>query len=228
MCPSVACSPSSSSSRSASPTSWSVSAGGHLSLYRRVLGCRPRHDARRLPARVPPGRRQSSIGRPGAGGGAHRSLGMGRIRTFWTGDRRTARVAILGGAILVGLVVLAEFGGLRDLGYQTFTTEIYNEFQVGFNQPAACALSLSLSCSAGCCLASEDTVEGVADDRLDSGPRRRGRPSRRTLGRARWPWPASAGADRAGHRSPGRVNPLPHCAGRSEHACRRRHWGSPP
>ena len=46
--------------------------------------------------------------------------------------------------MLVGLVVLAEFGAFEILGYQTLTTEIYNEFQVGFNQPAACALSLIL------------------------------------------------------------------------------------
>ena len=55
-----------------------------------------------------------------------------------------ARLAILGGAVLVGLVVLAEFGAFEILGFQTLTTEIYTEFQVGFNQPAACALSLIL------------------------------------------------------------------------------------
>ena len=73
-----------------------------------------------------------------------RSLGLGRVRTFWTVTVGQARLAIFGGAILVGLVVLAEFGAFEILGYQTLTTEIYNEFQVGFNQPAACALSLIL------------------------------------------------------------------------------------
>ena len=73
-----------------------------------------------------------------------RSLGLGRIKTFWTVTVGQARLAIFGGAILVGLVVLAEFGAFEILGYQTLTTEIYNEFQVGFNEPAACALSLIL------------------------------------------------------------------------------------
>ena len=43
-------------------------------------------------------------------------------------------MAIFGGAILVGLVVLAEFGAFEILGYQTLTTEIYNEFQVGLQR----------------------------------------------------------------------------------------------
>ena len=71
-----------------------------------------------------------------------RSLGLGRVRTFWTVTVGQARLAILGGSLLVGLVVLAEFGAFEILGYQTLTTEIYNEFQVGFNEPAACARCL--------------------------------------------------------------------------------------
>jgi ABC-type Fe3+ transport system permease subunit len=55
-----------------------------------------------------------------------------------------ARLAILGGAVLVGLVVLAEFGAFEILGFRTLTTEIYTEFTVGFNAPAACAFSLIL------------------------------------------------------------------------------------
>ena len=51
---------------------------------------------------------------------------------------------ILGGCLLVGLVMLAEYGAFEILGFQTFTTEIYTEFLNGFNSPAACALSLVL------------------------------------------------------------------------------------
>jgi iron(III) transport system permease protein len=69
-------------------------------------------------------------------------------------------VAILGGAILVGLVVLAEFGAFEILGYQTLTTEIYNEFQVGFNEPAACALSLILVLLGAVLLGGEDLLRG--------------------------------------------------------------------
>ena len=113
-----------------------------------------------------------------------RSLGLGRVRTFWTVTVGQARLAIFGGAILVGLVVLAEFGAFEILGYQTLTTEIYNEFQVGFNQPAACALSLILVLLGALLLASEDTVRGHGRSaRLGAGAARQLRPSR---------WDASA------------------------------------
>ncbi len=115
-----------------------------------------------------------------------RSLGMGRIRTFWTVTVGQAKVAILGGAILVGLVVLAEFGAFEILGYQTLTTEIYNEFQVGFNQPAACALSLILVVLGALLLAGEGVIRGGGrSSRIGSGAARVMRPA--SLGRARWP-----------------------------------------
>ena len=146
-----------------------------------------------------------------------RSLGLGRVRTFWTVTVGQARVAILGGAILVGLVVLAEFGAFEILGYQTLTTEIYNEFQVGFNEPAACALSLILVLLGALLLASEDLVRGSGRTaRLGAGAARAAK--RVTLGRAR---PAAAGragaARRPRPRSPGRSDPLPDRAGRTEH-----------
>ena len=39
---------------------------------------------------------------------------------------------------------MAEFGTFEILRFQTFTTEIFTEFQIGFDTPAACALSLVL------------------------------------------------------------------------------------
>ena len=113
-----------------------------------------------------------------------RSLGLGRLRTFWTVTVGQARVAIFGGAILVGLVVLAEFGAFEILGFQTLTTEIYNEFQVGFNEPAACALSLILVLLGALLLASEDAVRGHGrTSRLGAGAARQLRPL--PLGRLR-------------------------------------------
>ena len=120
-----------------------------------------------------------------------RSLGLGRLQTFWTVTVGQARTAIFGGAVLVGLVVLAEFGAFEILGYQTLTTEIYSEFQVGFNEPAACALSLILVLLGGLLLASEDTVRGRGRTaRVGAGAARPIRPV--ALGRARLP--ALAGA----------------------------------
>jgi iron(III) transport system permease protein len=73
-----------------------------------------------------------------------RSLGVGRLRTFFRITVGQARGAILGGCLLVALAMLAEYGAFEILGYQTFTTEIFTEFQVSFNLPAASALVLVL------------------------------------------------------------------------------------
>jgi iron(III) transport system permease protein len=73
-----------------------------------------------------------------------RSLGLGRLRTFWRVTLAQARPAILGGCLLVSLALLAEYGAFEILRYPTFTTEIFTESQVGFNIPAACGLSLVL------------------------------------------------------------------------------------
>jgi iron(III) transport system permease protein len=73
-----------------------------------------------------------------------RSLGAGRLATFWRITLGQARTAILGGCLLVALVLLAEYGAFEILGYQTFTTEIFTEFNVSFNVPTASALSLVL------------------------------------------------------------------------------------
>jgi iron(III) transport system permease protein len=73
-----------------------------------------------------------------------RSLGAGRFVTFWRITIGQARVAILGGCLLVALVLLAEYGAFEILAYQTFTTEIFTEFNVSFNIATASALSLVL------------------------------------------------------------------------------------
>jgi iron(III) transport system permease protein len=73
-----------------------------------------------------------------------RGLGNGRLKTFWRITLGQAKVAILGGCVLVVMVMLAEYGAFEILGYQTFTTEIFTEFQQSFNIASACALSLVL------------------------------------------------------------------------------------
>lgn len=73
-----------------------------------------------------------------------RSLGRGPWRTFFSITLRQSRFALLGGCLLVALYLLAEFGAFSILRFQTFTTVIYEEFQIGFNTPAAAALSLVL------------------------------------------------------------------------------------
>lgn len=73
-----------------------------------------------------------------------RSLGLGRVRTFWRVTLAQARSAVLGGCLLVALALLAEYGAFEILRYQTFTTTIFTELQLAFNPSAACALSLVL------------------------------------------------------------------------------------
>jgi iron(III) transport system permease protein len=73
-----------------------------------------------------------------------RGLGLGRLGAFWRVTIHQIRPALVGGSLLVALILLAEFGTFELLRFQTFTTEIYTEVQIGFNTPAACALSLVL------------------------------------------------------------------------------------
>ncbi len=75
---------------------------------------------------------------------AARSLGAGRLETFRRVTLRQIRPGLAGGCLVVALALLAEFGAFEILRFQTFTTTIYAEAQVGFNSPAACALSLVL------------------------------------------------------------------------------------
>jgi iron(III) transport system permease protein len=73
-----------------------------------------------------------------------RSLGLSRARTFWRVTLAQARPAILGGCLLVSLALLAEYGAFEILRYQTFTTEIFTEFNVSFDPAAASGLALVL------------------------------------------------------------------------------------
>jgi iron(III) transport system permease protein len=72
-----------------------------------------------------------------------RSLGVGRVRTFFRVTLGQSRSAIFGGCVLVALVILAEYGAFEILTYRTFTTEIFDELKI-FQVPTACALSLVL------------------------------------------------------------------------------------
>ena len=113
-----------------------------------------------------------------------RSLGLGRLETFWRVTVGQARLAILGGAVLVGLVVLAEFGAFEILGFRTLTTEIYTEFNVGFSTSAGCAFSLILVVLGVALLAGEGALRGGGRGaRVGPGVARQPRPF--PLGRAR-------------------------------------------
>ncbi|MCW2566481.1 MAG: binding-protein-dependent transport system inner rane component, partial [Mycobacterium sp.] len=65
------------------------------------------------------------------------ALGLGRWRTFTRVVLPQLRPAMLGGALLVGLHLLAEFGALQMLRFPTFTTAIYDQYRSTFNGAAA-------------------------------------------------------------------------------------------
>ena len=117
-----------------------------------------------------------------------RSLGSGRVKTFVRITLGQAKGAIAGGCLLVMLVLLAEYGAFEIVGYQTFTTEIFTEFN-GYSLAASCALSLVLVLLSLLVLAGEGVLRDSATKdggRVSrSGPERRGPPLR--LGWTRWP-----------------------------------------
>jgi iron(III) transport system permease protein len=124
---------------------------------------------------------------------AARSLGLGRLRTFLRVTVGQARGAILGGCILVALVILAEYGAFEILGFQTFTTEIFTEFQVGFDVSTACALSLVLVLLSCVILGGEAGVRGGG--RAERTGAQAQRPAcRHRLGRAALPVHVGLGA----------------------------------
>ena len=121
-----------------------------------------------------------------------RTLGLGPWRAFWHVTLRQTRPTILAGCLLVSLALLAEYGAFEILGYQTFTTEIFTEFQVGFNAPAACALSLVVVGIGLLVLAGEGSLRdrGRVARSVHNASRARAHVS---LGRWRWPVLAALG-----------------------------------
>src|SRR5699024_3749242 len=73
-----------------------------------------------------------------------RSLGYGRVATFFKVVLPQLKVAILGGGILIALHMLAEFGALSFLNYETFTTAIFDQYYVAFNSAAEAMMTLVL------------------------------------------------------------------------------------
>lgn len=73
-----------------------------------------------------------------------RSLGLGPVRTFASVTLRQIRPALTGGCLLVCLALLAEYGAFEIVRFQTFTTTIFTELQLGFDPAGASGLSVVL------------------------------------------------------------------------------------
>ncbi|MGF7177292.1 ABC transporter permease [Azospirillum doebereinerae] len=114
------------------------------------------------------------------------SLGLGPWEVFLRVVLPQLRLPICGGALLVGLHLLAEYGLYVMIQFDTFTTAIVDQFQSAYNGPAANMLAGVLVL---CCLAllgAETAVRGNERyARVGSGAARL--PDRRRLGNATLP-----------------------------------------
>ncbi len=72
------------------------------------------------------------------------SLGHGRWATFWRVVLPAISTAVTGGALLVGLHLLAEYGALQLLNYPTLTTAILAQYGAAFNGAEATLLAAVL------------------------------------------------------------------------------------
>jgi iron(III) transport system permease protein len=114
------------------------------------------------------------------------SLEHGRWRTFRRVVLPQLRPAMLGGSLLVGLHLLAEFGALQMLRFPTFTTAIYDQYRSTFNGPAANMIAGVLVLCCALLLTAELRLRGHRHyARVAHGA---ARPvERQRLGVARWP-----------------------------------------
>lgn len=117
---------------------------------------------------------------------AARSLGLGPWAVFFRAVLPQLRLAIWGGALVVGLHLLAEYGAFALIRFDTFTTAIVLQFQSTFAGPAANALGLVLTLLCLLLLVLEGATRGTRRySRIGSGAP--SIPARVRLGRARLP-----------------------------------------
>ncbi|HET7034289.1 MAG TPA: iron ABC transporter permease [Thermomicrobiaceae bacterium] len=116
-----------------------------------------------------------------------RALGSGPLAAFARVTLPQLRTAIAGGALLIALHMLAEFGALQLLRYQTLTTAIVQRVTVLSAPEAARTLSLVLAAGSLALLAGDRLLRGrPAPVRLGGGAARAPAPWR--LGAAKPLW----------------------------------------
>jgi iron(III) transport system permease protein len=104
-----------------------------------------------------------------------RSLGLGAWRTFWRIVLPQLRPAVLGGALLVALHLLAEFGVLAMLRFPTFTTAILDQYEAAFDTDGGSVLAVVLMSLCATVLFAEYLARGHRRHaRVGGGVQRRG------------------------------------------------------
>lgn len=117
---------------------------------------------------------------------ASRSLGYGSFATFRRVVLPLLRPAVTGGALLVALYTLSDFGAVSLLRYETFTWAIYLQYESAFDRTVAASLSLVLvAVAVGILIAEAGTRGRSRYHRLAAGAARP--PARLRLGYWRWP-----------------------------------------
>ena len=108
-----------------------------------------------------------------------RTLGCSRWGVFIKVTLPLLWPSMLGGALLIALHMLVEFGALSILGLQTFTTAIYQQFELEFSNANAAMLSAVLLAMCLVMLWLELRVRGKARHvRIGQGVARRAQPVR--------------------------------------------------
>ena len=147
----------------------------------------PRHDARRLPARLPAGRGQPARADP-ATRRSPAASGSAAFATFLRVTLRQARGAILGGCLLVALVHPRRVRRVRDPRLPDLHHRDLHRVLIGFDSPAACALSLVLVVLGLLVLGGEELSRGRGREQPRPGRSRSAHSPRGiALGRGRWP-----------------------------------------
>lgn len=118
-----------------------------------------------------------------------RSLGRGPLATLWRVTLPLTRPALAGGALLVSLYLLGEYGAFAMLRFTTFATAIFTQYRLGFDAASAALLTLVLVALA-LLLVTLDAWAGRRGRTTRTGATGRRCPPAR-LGR--WTLPAAAG-----------------------------------
>jgi iron(III) transport system permease protein len=102
-----------------------------------------------------------------------RSLGLNGTRTFFRVILPQLRPAILGGMLLVALDTLIEFDAFVGLHFQTFSSDVYAQYKLGFSASGAAALSFASIAVCVVLLLGEARLRGHANyTRVSQGARR--------------------------------------------------------
>ncbi len=118
-----------------------------------------------------------------------RALGAGPWAVFFRVVVPQLRLAIAGGALLVSLHLLAEYGAFVFIRFDTFTTAIFEQYQSTFNGAAATMLAGVLVLLCLTLLVIESVVRGGSARyaRIGAGAARRAVPAELGWGGTRWP-----------------------------------------